>query len=202
MNKELIGHISGFLVFSSIIPYGIRVFQRKITPNIVTWFIWSIVGIAILLNYKGSGAKNNVWPAVFGCINPVIITVIAIFRGKVAPITKFDILCLILGLVSIVLWLILKSNQETLQYALYIGMIGDLCAGIPTWNFVKKHPDEDRPLMWILYGVGYGLSVFAITDHTFSNYILPIYMSIMVVIVAIPLIKFRIFNEIPLSEWW
>lgn len=202
MNKELIGHISGFLVFSSIIPYGIRVFQRKITPNIVTWFIWSIVGVAILLNYKGSGAKNNVWPAIFGCINPVLITFIAVFRGKVALITKFDIVCLILGLISIILWLILKSHQETLQYALYVGIIGDLCAGVPTWNFVKEHPDEDRPLMWVLYGIGYGLAVFAITDHTFANYILPIYMSVMVVIVAIPLIRYRIENKIPLSGWW
>ncbi len=88
------------------------------------------------------------------------------------------------------------------QYALYVGIIGDLCAGIPTWNFVRKHPSEDRPLMWVLYGIGYGLAVFAITEHSFSNYILPIYMAAMTIVIAIPLIEYRLRAKISLKEWW
>lgn len=202
MSKEIIGYLSGFLVFASIIPYAIRVYQRKITANIITWAIWSVLGGAILLNYRAVGAEDNKWPAVFGCINPVLITLLAILRGKIAPITKFDISCFIIGILSIILWWNLRLDKETVQYALYVGIIGDLCAGVPTWNYVKKNPAEDRPLMWLLYMLGYGIAVFAITEHTFSNYILPIYMAVMSGIITIPLIRYRIQAKIPIKEWW
>jgi len=96
----------------------------------------------------------------------------------------------------------LHCNKETVQYALYVGITGDLCAGIPTWHYVRENPTEDRPLMWLLFMVGYGIAVFAITEHTFSNYLLPLYMAAMAFIIALPLIRYRIWNNTPFMEWW
>jgi hypothetical protein len=80
MNAEIIGWISGFLVMINVVPYGIRVFQGKIHPNLTSWSLWTIIGLALLLAYKSSGAKANFYPAIFGFTNPFLITLLVLRR--------------------------------------------------------------------------------------------------------------------------
>jgi hypothetical protein len=41
---------------------------------------------------------------------------------------------------------------------------------------VKVNPMIEKPLPWILFGIGFGINVFIITDKSFANYVLPVYM--------------------------
>jgi len=199
--ETIIGIISGILVFLSGLIYWIRIYQKKITPNLITWIIWTLMGLAILLSYKSSGAKENVWPAISGAINPLLIVIIALFRKHKSSFSSIDIICGILGVLSILLWSFTQKNPEKVQYALYIALIADLLAIVPTIIWVMKNPWEDRPAMWVLFSLGYGLGMLAITEHTFTNYLLPIWMVLMPALVWIPLVKYRMKNKIPLKEW-
>lgn len=201
---ELIGYISGFLVFFSAIPYLFRVWQKKITPSPTSWLLWSIIGLALLLTYESSGAKDNVWPAVFGFTNPTLIFSFILLRqkGRLRKITeKTDLYCLVAGLVSLLMWTFLRKNPYLVQYALYVAIVADLFAAIPTIILYWKDPSEDRPLMWGCFAIGYGLAIFAINKHTFANYALPVYMLIGSSSVTVLLSKYRIKNKIPLKEW-
>ena len=71
VSHEEIGLLSGGLVFASILPYGYRTYQGKIRPVPTSWSLWALIGLALLLTYKSSGAVSNAWPALFGFINPL-----------------------------------------------------------------------------------------------------------------------------------
>lgn len=204
MSTETFGHISGFLVAVCIIPYSIRVWQKKITPEPTSWLLWSILGLALLLTYKDSGAQDNIWPAVFGFTNPILIFLLILVKqkGRLKKITeKTDLFCLIAGLVSLLMWALMRKDPHLVQYALYIAIIADGLAAIPTIISYRNNPIEDRPFAWGLFSVGYGLAIFAINEHTIANYALPLYMFATSMIVTMLLSAFRIKQKIPLKEW-
>lgn len=199
---EFIGMLSGLLVIISVVPYSIRVWQKKIKPNVISWSLWAIIGLALLLTYKSSGAEDSIWPAIFGFTNPLFVTILVIIkRGKFGKISNLEKVCLAIGLVSLGMWFYLQENKNLVQYALYTAILADACAAIPTVVFVWRHPSEDRPFAWGLFSVAYGLAIFAIEENTPANYILPLYMALGSSSVALPLTMYRIRNRISLKEW-
>lgn len=198
----MIGMISGLSVIISVIPYSIRVYQGKIRPNLTSWSLWTLIGLALLLTYKSSGAGANVWPAMFGFANPLLVTILVLRQhGGWARPNRIEVACLVLGLLSLGFWFGVRENKELSQYALYLAIIADACAAIPTIMFVWTEPDGDRPFAWAFFAVGYGLAIFAITEQTFANYVLPIYMFFGAGIIALPLALHRWRQKAPLSEW-
>lgn len=200
-NEEIIGKTSGFLVTIGIFPYVYRIWQGKITANPVTWFIWFVAAFALLANYKSSGAKDNIWPAIFGCFNVTLVLGISLFKGKREPVGYLDWVCFFLAGVSLVAWFKLGKSREMSTYALYLAILADAFAVIPTFIMLVKKPHLDRPFAWLTFSIGYGITMFAITEHTIANYALPIYMTIMAALITTPLIVYRIKRKIPLREW-
>ncbi len=203
MTAKSIGEIAGLIVFLSAIPYAIRVYQGKIKINPITWFIWSIIGLALLLTYKSSGGKGSIWPAVFGFINPTIVTVIAFSKHwkEIKRPNQLEWTCLFIGLVSLGFWVALREDANSSKYALFLALLADSMAFLPTIIFLIKYPKDDRPLMWLTYAFGYGISMIAIKEHTIANYALPVYMTLGATIISIPLVVYRIRERIPLKEW-
>jgi len=194
--------LSGSLVFASIVPYAIRVYQKKIHPVPTSWSLWSLIGLALLLTYRSSGAQANLWPALFGFVNPTLIAILAIRqREQWKRLELWDWACFIFGVISLVAWWFVRQRQELSQYALYLAIVADLCASIPTLVFFKEHPMEDRPFAWLLFGIGYFLALFAITTLTFANVALPLYMAAAGIIAAFLLAIPRIRHKVPLKEW-
>ena len=202
MNAETIGLASGLLVAVSVIPYSIRTYQGKIQPNLTSWSLWTLIGLALLLTYKSSGAGANIWPAVIGFFSPLLITSIILWRrGEWTKPNRVEVACLVFGLLSLSLWVVVRGGKDLSQYALYLAIIADACAAIPTIVFVWANPASDRPFAWCFFAIGYGLAVFAVTEHTFTNYLLPLYMFFGAFFVATPLILYRWRRKVPLSEW-
>lgn len=202
MDKETIGLLSGLLVVVSAVPYGYRVYQGKIRPNITSWVLWSIIGLSLLLTYRSSGAKANVWPAVFGFTNPTIIAILAIWKkGDKESLGLTEKLCAAFCIVSLICWWYLRTNQNMVQFALYLAIISDGCAAIPTIFLVWRKPEIDRPFAWGMFAIAYGMAIFAISDHTIANYALPLWMFFGASSVTLPLAGHRIKNRMPACEW-
>lgn len=200
MEKETIGLLAGALVIISIIPYAVRTYQGKIKPNLTTWSLWTFIGLTLFLTYQSSGAKANIWPAVFGFANPFLIVFLVIRRErKWKKPDKTEKICLTAGLISILMWFFMKEEASLAQYALYVAILADACASVPTIFFVWKHPEDDRPFTWTFFALGYGLSIFAISERTTANYALPIFMFFAPIAIAWPLIRYRIGK--PWREW-
>jgi hypothetical protein len=196
------GLLSCLILTSSAIPYGIRTYQRLIVPNLTTWTLWTIIGVSLLVTYSGSGAKINVLPAISGAMNPLIILVLLVVRReRFAKLGAFDLICLVLSLVSIGLWYVFRNERGLAQYALYASIAADGLAASPTALSVWTRPQDERPLAWILAGLGYLVAFFSITEHTYANYALPAYMVLMDIAIIFPLVKYRIDKKIALREW-
>jgi hypothetical protein len=202
LSAQTIGLLSGGVVFLSIVPYAIRTYQGKIRPVPTSWSLWSLIGLAILLTYRSSGAEANVWPAVFGFTNPTLITILGVWRhGKWKKPNIPERLCFLFGIVSLAMWLFVRQDRELAQYALCVAIAADLCAAVPTIIFVWAEPDGDRPFAWVVFGIGYFIAVFAIQQNTLANWVLPLYMTAVALVVALPLALYRFRQEVPLKEW-
>jgi hypothetical protein len=202
MSAETIGLTAGALVMISVIPYSIRTCQGKIQPNLTSWSLWTLIAFMLLLTYKSSGAEANVWPAVFGFTNPVLITILVLRRrGEWTKPNRVEVACLVFSLLSLGLWLGIHERKKLVQYALYLAIVADLFATIPTIVFVWTQPNGDRPFAWSLFAVGYGLAIFAITEYTFANYVLPLFMFFGALSIVFPLARYRWRQKAPLSEW-
>lgn len=202
LDVEIFGKICGFIVLLNIVPYSIRVYQDKIKPNIVSWGLWSLIGFSLLVTYDASGAKANIWPAFFGFTNPLMITLLLICkRREIGILEETDKICLFLSLVSLELWFVFRNIRELAQFALYLSIVADAIAAIPTFRDIFRNPENDRPVCWGIFGLGYLLSMFSITESFVSNYILPIYMVAGSFSITFILARYRIKNRIPLREW-
>lgn len=202
MSVQSIGAWSGGLVFLSVVPYAIRTYEGKIQPVPTTWSLWSLIGLAVLLTYRSSGAEANVWPAVFGFINPAVITTLSFWKGgKWKKPGRSEQLCFLVGVISLAMWIFMRQNPNLAQYALYVAIAADVCAAIPTIVFVWREPDRDRPLAWVVFAIGYFLAVFAIQENTVANWILPLYMTLVALVVAFPLALHRLRRRVPLKLW-
>jgi len=189
-------------VLLSIVPYAIRTCQGKIRPVPTSWSLWSLIGLALLVTYRSAGADANVWPAVFGFTNPMVITILSVWRReKWRKPNLAERLCFVFGIASLVLWLLLRQSRELSQYALSVAIVADLCAAIPTIQFVWTEPERDRPVAWVIFGIGYFLAVFAAPENTFANWSLPVYMTAVSFSVALPLALYRLREKAPLGEW-
>jgi hypothetical protein len=99
------------------------------------------------------------------------------------------------------MWWFVRQRQELVQYALYLAIVADLCAAIPTIIFFKKEPEGDRPFAWFIFGTGWFVAIFAITEQTIANYALPLYMMAASFIATYLLSAPRIKRGIPIKEW-
>ena len=112
-----------------------------------------------------------------------------------------EVVCAVTGILAIILWWFVRESAEFSAYALYVAILADGFAGIPTVVFIWRTPDGDRPLMWLLFSIGYGISFFAIENHNLANYVLPTWMTGMSALITLPMIVYRLRKKIPLSEW-
>jgi len=99
------------------------------------------------------------------------------------------------------MWIFMRRNANLAQYALYVAIAADICAAIPTIIFVWKQPDRDRPFSWVAFAIGYFLAIFAIPQDTVANWILPLYMTVVSLVVAFPLALYRLRQRMPLKYW-
>jgi hypothetical protein len=199
--EKFFGVVSALVVLASYPIYGIRVWQRKIVPNISSWIIFTIIAVALFLTYRSSGAKENGWTTLGPLVGTTSILIIALSRSKERKMVRTDRVCLIIGSLTIVAWFLTKQDRNLVQYALYLGIMADFIGIVPSAIFLKKHPEKDRPAMWMIFSFGYFLSMFAITEHTFANWSLPVFMTFAPALVWVSLVKYRIKNKIPVKEW-
>jgi hypothetical protein len=201
MQADMIGYIASLLVVASIIPYATRVVQRKIAPNLVTWALWSLTSYTLLIIYIGIGDVENVWPFVFGFTNPLLITILALYFGS-RKLPELEEIKYIIVSVILIAWLHLMHKEGShIEYILYVAIAANIFAAVPTIKFVIKNPTMDKPLSWTLFGIGHGLALFAINDHSIMSCIFSVYLLLMASIITAILLNHRIQYRIPIREW-
>ena len=202
MNPETIKLISAVVCIIGGIPYIIQTYRRNIDPQITSWALWSLIALAILVTYDSASDGASYWVAVVSFINPSIITVMLVMQGGMKrKLNRLDYACIAFGIAAIACWFWMRDNRHLAQYALYLALLVDLCAAVPTIRFVWTDPKEDRPGAWLIFALGMGISLFAVTDYTPANMTYAVYMVLGSTSTALPLVLYRVRHRIPLKEW-
>lgn len=208
-NKEILEIISGILILGSNIPYAIRIQQGKIKPSLATWILYMSTGFLVLITYhytfyQGKEGNHNFYEQFFlvaGFLDSVIICILISKKtNKKKELFSEKEKWLIIFVFIILFFLIfIQISKQMLLVALCVGILMEILSSEPQLVKNFKTPQEDRPIPWIIYAIGYFLPVFTLEDPL--KYTLPIAMSVFYLIMALPLVNYRIKNKIPLKDW-
>ena len=202
MTKETIGIIAGSIIFLNNIPYIIRVWQKKIEINITGWSLWSVINVAMVLTYATSSGMSNIWAPMSTVISGFACTIGGmVMKEKWEKLEKIEWISIICCIASLILWFIFRNDKILSSYALYLSILADACASVLTIRFDWKHPFKDRPIPWVILGIASAISMFALPDNSLASYALPIYFTLVAIIISTPLVIVRILLKTPIREW-
>lgn len=179
-----IGAIAGIVSLTGFIPYWWAIWQGRTRPSRATWWIWSIVGIAIALSYRALGADSTIWVPISYVIGPLVTSILAIKFGE-GGWSKLDRICLIGVGIGLILWGLSRSPSIVLGINIGIDFLG----AVPTIRKSYRYPQGENRLAWLLFSVGNGLNLLAIEQWTAQIIIYPLY--IFLVGIAINLLLWR-----------
>lgn len=166
--KVLLGIAATLLGISGYLPYFKDMIGRRIKPHAFSWLIWSILTfIAFTVSITKGGAAGSWVLGVQGVLN-AIIAVIAMRSGK-TRITGLDKLCLGLAMFGIALWIVTMNSL----WGVVISSIVDLIALVPTLTKAYKNPFEESTSLFILSGLGFVLSLFALGSFSLVTALYP-----------------------------
>lgn len=194
-----IGVIAQLIFAIAVLPYIVSIFRGTVKPNRVSWFIWSVIGFAFWLITPSTADEVTKMMTVVFVINPMVIFLLTLFKGESKKPDTLENISLFIGIVSIVIWYFLRDNAGV--FPISIAVFADFCALLPTLRFVFTSPQEETPLAWILFFIGSLIAVLAIENHNLESLLLPVYMTIGSLLVAVPLVHYRLRKKIPMKEW-
>jgi len=172
--KLILGTVSTILAIAGTLPYLINVLAKKTTPHIYTWLVWGIIqatsAIAMIINGAGFGS----WPIIIGALSCFLIFLLS-FKYGTKNITKFDTLCLILAIISIIIWIIQKNPLITVILLSVIDTLGF----IPTYRKAYIEPQSETLSAFVICAAAYFFGILALQDYSVITafYLITIFIS-------------------------
>lgn len=160
---------AGIVQIVSAIPYIRDILYGTSRPNVVSFFIWFVLGfIEVFAQYSAGASWSIIIPIVI-----VFNTSLALGLGLAGygykKYTWLDMSCLGLAALALVVWKI--TNNPVL--ALLLTMVASVCASIPTIVKTYREPTSENTLAWFMNVISSGMAIFASTIWNVPNLIIP-----------------------------
>jgi hypothetical protein len=153
----LFGAAAAVVAACSYGRYIYKIRKSNTEPNLATWVIWSVVGPIIFASYVVTGARDSAITTFVYALGPPIILAF-MYRKGVVRLDKKDKLCLAASVFGFVLWIAFRNSM----IALYINIIVDAGAAIPTLMDTWREPEKEDRLTWVLSVVASTTNLFAV----------------------------------------
>lgn len=149
----LLLNIVAGLTYDYLMVYG----ESK--PNAASWAVWAFITILNAKSYKETSKDlvKYVFP-VASAILCIFTFGLTLFEGRVAFLRSFDLVVLLLGILTSLIWWKTKSAkiaQIILQICVAIGFI-------PTYMSVAGDPHAEALLPWILWSFSFALHAYVV----------------------------------------
>ncbi len=172
LSREIIGILAGVFSLLAYVPYVFSIIRRKTRPSRSSWWIWSLVGFLAAASYYSAGARSTMWVPVVFFVLPLVVAILSIKFGEGTGLSKIDEICLLGALLSVVVWIILKSAS----LALFVNIFIDFLGFLPTFHKTYLNPFHENKYSWILFFVGSVLNILAIESFSLVIASYPVYM--------------------------
>jgi hypothetical protein len=178
------------------IDYLVETMQGKIKPNRVSFLMWSIAPLVVFAAQIGQDVGIQ---ALFtlGVGTIPLMTLFASFVNKKAEwkLTRFDLVCGALSAIGLILWLLTKVGN----IAIFLSILADGLASVPTVIKSFKYPETERAWPWLAAALGGFITVLTIKTWNFETAGFPIYYVISCLIIYIP-IQFEIGKKFSIKK--
>jgi hypothetical protein len=184
-NFVIIGTIIGAI---GSFAYLVDTVKGKVKPNRVSFLLWSIVPfIAFAAQIKQGVGLESLMTFSTGFLP--LTTFIASFVNKKAEwkVTRYDLICGFLSIVGLILWMITKVGNV----AIFVSIVADGFAAVPTIVKAYKYPDTELAWPWIATSFGVVLTLLTIKGLTFANSGFIVYIFLLDTLIF-SLVQFRI----------
>ena len=191
MILEILGYVSGILIFLTAVPYIRDIRLGKTKPHRTSWFIWVILSLIALFTQLAKGGTFSLLLPAGDALAALIIFLFSIKRGVGGFATK-DILALIGAIIGLILWYF--TGNPVL--ALVIIMAVDFLGAILTILKAYKHPETETLVTWSLAGFAGLLAVLSVGKMNSVLLAYPLYICLINSATAIAVLAGRRKNKI------
>lgn len=176
-----------FNLFGSI-GYAIDTLKGKTKPNRVTWLLWAIAPfIAFSAEISENVGLRSIMTLAVG-LGPALIFLASFVNNKAHwKITRLDIVCGALSVISLVLWLITGTGSVAIAFCI----TGDVLAAIPTVIKSYKAPETESYGVFRNGAISALITMLTIDVWTFAHYGFPLYI-LLICALLYSLIRFKL----------
>lgn len=159
-----------------------------VKPNRVTWFLWSIIPfIAFSAQINQGVGLQSLTTFMTGFIPLLIFLASFLNKKSYWKIGRLDIVCGVLSMTGILLWLITKTGNTAIIFAI----IADGLAAIPTIAKSYHAPQTEDYKIFLFGAISALLTLLTIKVWDFSYFAWPIYILAFNLLLTL-LIKFKL----------
>jgi len=156
---RIAGWLAGALTLAAFAPYIWAILHGETTPNRASWFIWALVCAMTALTYNASGAQATIFVAYAYAAATVVVAILSVRYGEPGA-SWLDWVCMAGAGASLVSWLVFR-NAPT---ALYLSILVDFLAVVPTWRKAHLHPASENRLSWTISTAAMAVNLIAVED--------------------------------------
>ncbi len=147
---KVLGVLAGVIQVVGYCLYYIPLYKGKTKPNIAIWAVWSFGTLIGFLSFRG---MTHDWAKSFLpmlCnLSCICIFLYALINKRFDPITALEKK---VGIIYIVAALV---ATQTATYGNLVQQVGTLTSFIPYIISVRKKPELERPLPWLVWSLAY-----------------------------------------------
>lgn len=163
-------------------------------PNPVSWGIWSLSGWLAFLGQISEGVRNEALLTLCVATVPTFIFSAALVSrrryGAYAPISRLDITCGGLAIVTLAAWRITASGTV----AIALSIVCDALVAIPVIRQAYRDPSSDSPSIWVAGAVNAIITLATFRSFTFlaagfALYFLGLCLLVSFLLVALPRLR-------------
>lgn len=172
IDHETLGIIAGILAFATGIPYIWNIIGGITKPNVVTYFVWTLLQTIAIIAQLEAGASWSIFLVIGSTISIGIIFLLSLTKYGYKEYSWVDTVALVLAGVAI---LVLLFTEHPVL-AILLPIVADAIGAIPTLVKTKKYPHTEDQLAWFIMIVASALGILATEKMDVANLAYPIFL--------------------------
>ena len=177
--NQIVGYISVIITLIAFGLYFRSIHQKKTSPHVFTWFLWSILSYIALYVQMEGGAGPGLWVTGMTAFCSTVICVWALWKTAIY-FDLMDNLALAAGVLMLILWAILDNPYTILVAVLII----EFAAFLPTVRKVRSKPGSEPRSTYVLVALQFALAIVAMEQYNVLTVVYPAVLVVMNVVVA------------------
>jgi hypothetical protein len=169
--QALFGIAAGIVSFIAYPIYFVDIIKGNTKPSRVTWWVLTLLNIALSISYFASGARTTIWIPISYSVGFFFVALLSLKYGE-GSWEKSDLACLAGAILSIAVWFLSRSPE----IALYFIIATDFIGLAPTIYKSFKRPWTESRLSWSVAAAASLLNIFAIETWSFAIAFYPVYV--------------------------